>query len=168
MNGRSHATTSDSSAPAGRQPASAVSAAGAGRRGWLTAACFWSYLVLLTVATHVPHVNPAYFATVGKVSPLQADKTLHLAAYGMLGVLAGVAFAKGLTGAAVIRLFVALACWGFIDESTQPLFGRSADVWDWCFDVTGLAIGLACVVAVHRRRPAGHLAATGPLTRRSP
>ena len=169
MDTRWHDETSASLAPGDRQPAFVASADGAGLRGWLTAACFWSYLALLTVATHVPHVDSSYFATVDRVSPLQADKTLHLVAYGILGVLAGAAFAKGLTGAALIRLFVALACWGFVDESTQPLFGRSADVWDWCYDVTGLAVGLACAVAVHRRRrSAGRVAAAGPRIRRSP
>lgn len=168
MNGRWHAETADSLKPAGRQPASAAAAPEGGLWGWFTAACFWSYLALLTVATHVPHVDPSYLATVGKVSPMQADKTLHLIAYAILGAMAGAAFARGLTGAAVIRLFVALACWAFVDESTQLLFGRSAEVWDWCFDVVGLAIGLACAVAVHRRRPAGRDAAAGQRMPRLP
>ncbi len=116
------------------------------------AACFWAYLAVLTTATHVPNVDPAYLAPVRRLGPLQPDKTLHLIAYGLLGALAGVAFARRMTPAARIRLFVVLACWGFFDEFTQPLFARSADVVDWCFDVTGLAIGLSCALAWHHWR----------------
>lgn len=131
--------------------------------GTIAAACFWAYLVALTVATHVPRIDPAYFATVGRWSPLHPDKTMHLIAYGILGGLAGAAFARGLTAAAIIRLFVALACWGFIDEFTQPFFGRVAELLDWGHDIVGLVIGLSCAVALHRwRDSAGQAQGAGP------
>lgn len=142
----------------------ARSRAGRVVRGAATA-CFWAYLVALTVATHVPRVDPAYLETVGRVSPLEPDKTLHLVAYGILGLLAGAAFALGRPVDGVIRLFVGLACWAFLDEFTQPLFGRNADLLDWCHDLAGLAVGLAVALAAGRwcttlRRTAGAPTAT--------
>lgn len=126
------------------------------RDPWSVAAVvsFWAYAVLLTVATHVPDVNPAYLAPLGKVSLLQPDKTLHLVAYGVLGALAGLAFARGRPVAVFIRLVLVLACWAVIDELTQPFFRRTADVWDWGHDVAGLVIGLSCVALLCRRRGA--------------
>jgi VanZ family protein len=129
-------------------------------------ACFWAYLAALTVATHVPRVDPAYLETVGRVSPLEPDKTLHLVAYGALGLLAGIAFAVGRTGDGVIRLFVALACWAFLDEFTQPLFGRGAEFLDWCYDLAGLAVGLAVAVAAYRVSATLRRGADGPATTR--
>lgn len=129
-------------------------------------ASFWAYLAVLTVATHVPRVDPAYLETVGRVSPLEPDKTLHLVAYGVLGLLAGIAFAAGRTSDGVIRLFVALACWAFLDEFTQPLFGRGAEFLDWCHDLAGLAVGLAVAVAADRLRATLRRAADGPATTR--
>lgn len=130
-----------------------------GVAGFLGPACFWIYLTALTVATHVPRVSPSSLEMVEKVSPLQPDKTMHLVAYGVLGALAGAAFATRMSPAAIVRLFVALACWGFVDELTQPLFGRGADIWDWCYDVLGLAIGLSSAVALGRWWAAGRRAA---------
>ena len=123
--------------------------AGRAARGVATA-CFWAHLVVLTVATHVPRVDPAYLETVGRVSPLEPDKTLHLVAYGLLGLFAGIAFASGRRLDGVIRLFVALACWAFLDEFTQPLFGRGAELMDWCHDLAGLAVGLVVALAADR------------------
>lgn len=112
---------------------------------------FWIYAAALVVATHMPRVHPDVIRMAHRVSPLQADKTLHLVAYGILGALAGKAFAGGRPAAAVVRLAVALAGWACLDEISQPVFGRTADVWDWCFDVIGVVLGLLCVVAWQSR-----------------
>lgn len=133
--------------PAAGRPGTAVSR--------VATACFWAYLAALTVATHVPRVDPEYLATVRRFSPLQPDKTLHLVAYAILGGLAGAAFGGGGTAAATVRLFVALACWAFLDEITQPLFGRDAELGDWLHDLAGLAVGLTCALLVRRRRGDG-------------
>jgi VanZ family protein len=131
-------------------------------------ACFWAHLAVLTVATHVPRVDPSYLETVGKVSPLEPDKTLHLVAYGLLGLLAGIAFTPGRRLDGVIRLFVALACWAFLDEFTQPLFGRGAELMDWCHDLAGLAVGLAAGLAADRWCTTLVRAAMAPPTRPAP
>ena len=154
----------DGTAPLEATHGAARSRAGRVVRGAANA-CFWAYLVALTVATHVPRVDPAYLETVGRVSPLEPDKTLHLVAYGILGLLAGSAFALGRPVDGVIRLFVGLACWAFLDEFTQPLFCRNADLLDWCHDLAGLFVGLAVALAAGRwcttlRRTAGAPTAT--------
>jgi VanZ family protein len=40
---------------------------------------------------------------------------------------------------------IALAAFGAVDEITQPLFGRTADVLDWAADCAGIAVGLLLV-----------------------
>ncbi len=68
-----------------------------------------------------------------------------MAAYGVLGLLAALAYGGRwqTTLSAAIALFVLLAVWGFVDELTQPLFGRLADANDWVYDLIGGGIGLA-------------------------
>ena len=75
-----------------------------------------------------------------------------MAAYGVLGLLAALAYGGRwqTMSTAAITLFVLLAVWGFVDELTQPLFGRLADVSDWVCDLVGGAIGLAAGFAASR------------------
>ena len=83
---------------------------------------------------------------------LDPDKLLHLAAYGVLGLLAGLAYGdrwrKPSSGA--VWLFTLLAAWGILDELTQPLFGRLADVSDLICDILGNGIGLAAGIFASR------------------
>jgi VanZ family protein len=51
---------------------------------------------------------------------------------------------------AAVTLFVMLAAWGAVDEVTQPLFGRLADMNDWVCDLVGGAIGLAAGLPASR------------------
>ena len=59
--------------------------------------------------------------------------------------------------ALVIGVFVA---YGALDEITQPLFGRQADLFDWLADLIGataaalVATGISAVRAAARRPPA--------------
>jgi VanZ family protein len=48
---------------------------------------------------------------------------------------------RSLAGRGPLGLFFGLVGWAFLDEITQPLFGRNADITDWIFDVLGLACG---------------------------
>ena len=83
---------------------------------------------------------------------LDPDKLLHMAAYGVLGLLAALAYGGRwqTTSSAAIALFVLLAAWGIVDELTQPLFGRLADASDWVCDLIGGGIGLAAGLAASR------------------
>jgi len=104
------------------------------------------------IATHAPATNVQFLVQAADFSRLDADKVLHLAAYGVLGLLAALAYGGRwqTVSTAAVTLFALLATWGTVDELTQPLFGRFADAGDWAFDVIGSAIGLAAGLAVAR------------------
>ena len=109
------------------------------------------YTGILLFATH--HPRPGEL--VG--TPLPSDKTLHFIAYGLLGGAVGAAVAaRGGWGLRAAAAWCAgLAAFAAIDEATQPLFGRYADVRDWVFDDIGLLVGVGAVtlaVALSRRR----------------
>jgi VanZ family protein len=82
----------------------------------------------------------------------------HFIAYGVLGVLAMAALAarghRSLRAAAMLLLW--LATLAAVDEATQPLFGRTAELWDWVYDLIGLTAGVAVVaiaLGTSARRP---------------
>ena len=107
--------------------------------------CFWAYALILMIATHAPAQDVQFLVRAADYGLLDADKLLHMAAYGVLGLLAALAYG-GLwrtRSTAAIVLFALLASWGVVDELTQPWFGRLADTNDWAYDMLGSAIGLA-------------------------
>ena len=124
--------------------------------------CFWAYGLFLLIATHLPADNVEFIVRAADYGLLDPDKLLHMAAYGVLGLLAALAYGGRwrTTLSAAITLFVLLAAWGAVDEVTQPLFGRLADMSDWVCDLIGGAIGLAAGFAASR-----WLAASGWLAR---
>jgi VanZ family protein len=99
------------------------------------------YSLLLVWATH--HPKPENL--LGPNPP--SDKALHFMAYGVLGFLmaATLAASRHWSRRNAVVLAVALALAAVIDESTQPLFGRAAEVLDWVFDLIGIAGGMAFV-----------------------
>jgi VanZ family protein len=109
----------------------------------LVVAATAAYAAVLVFATHYP--NPQELMG----GRLPSDKLLHFLAYGVLGFLAALVLrSRGrLVGRVTPLLAAGLALWCVIDEATQPLFGRAADPLDWAYDVIGLAIGIAAVVA---------------------
>ena len=125
------------------------------------AVCFWAYGLFLMIATHAPADDVQFIVRAADYGLLDPDKLLHMAAYGVLGLLAALAYGGRwqTTLSAAIALFVLLAVWGAADEVTQPLFGRLADMNDWVCDLVGGAIGLAAGFAASR-----WLAASGWLT----
>jgi len=112
-----------------------------------------AYTIVLVVATHYPKPEDL----LGPDPP--SDKTLHFIAYGLLGLLAAATLAAvgRWSLRAVAGLFIALAVFAALDEATQPAFGRTADAWDWAYDLIGLAGGLAIVAFARLRMiaPAG-------------
>ena len=114
--------------------------------------CFWVYGLILITATHAPADDVEFLVLAADYGLLDPDKQLHIGAYGVLGLLAALAYGSRwqstLTAAAV--LFALLAAWGIADELTQPLFGRLADTTDWICDLVGSAIGLAAGFAASR------------------
>lgn len=117
--------------------------------------CFWLYGLLLVVATHAPSANVKFLVKAVDYGPLAPDKMLHMGSYGVLGLLAVLAYGsrwrRPASGVIVVSaLFVMLAAWGILDEATQPFFGRAADVIDWAFDVVGVVLGLAAGLVASR------------------
>ena len=98
---------------------------------------FVLYSIVLVFATHLPNVN-----TVVRVPGF--DKVLHFAAYGCQATLAiGVLCVTGRASFRNIIILVgALACFGGLDEITQPRFGRQAEFLDWVADCVGIALGV--------------------------
>jgi VanZ family protein len=110
------------------------------------AACTAAYTVVLVAATHYP--NPQELLEYNSL--VQSDKTLHFIAYGILGLLVGATLASA--GRHTLRTLalalLALALFAAVDEATQPLFGRYADVLDWGYDCIGLVGGIALATTV--------------------
>ena len=114
--------------------------------------CFWAYGLFLMIATHAPADDVQFLVQAADYGLLDPDKLLHMAAYGVLGLLGAIAYGghwRTTTNAAVV-LFAVLAAWGVGDEMTQPLLGRLADTSDWICDLVGGAIGLAAGFAASR------------------
>ena len=122
------------------------------------AVCFWAYGLFLLIATHAPADDVQFIVRAADYGLLDPDKLLHMAAYGVLGLLAALAYGGRWRpmSTAVITLFVLIAAWGAVDEVTQPLFGRLADANDLVCDLIGGAIGLAAGFAVSRWLAASH------------
>jgi hypothetical protein len=114
--------------------------------------CFWAYGLFLLIATHAPARDVQFIVRAADYGLLDPDKLLHMAAYGVLGLLAALAYGGRWRpiSTAAITLFVLIAAWGAVDEVTQPLFGRLADANDWVCDLIGGAIGLAAGFAASR------------------
>ena len=113
---------------------------------WATAV----YTVLLVFATHYPRPQEI----LGTGPDLPTDKTMHVVAYGILGLLASATLAAWgrWTLQNVIGLAAALALLGGLDEITQPIFSRIADPLDWIGDCTGIALGMMAVATGRKIR----------------
>jgi|688.fasta_scaffold01052_29 VanZ family protein len=107
---------------------------------------FWAYGLFLTTATHAPADAVGRLLLLPRFGEIQADKMNHLVAYAVLALLGVAAFtdSRSFSGRGPLLVFFGLVGWAFLDEITQPLFGRNADITDWIYDVLGLACG--CVV----------------------
>jgi VanZ family protein len=104
-----------------------------------------AYWLLLITATHIPKVpDPLHFR--------QSDKVQHLTAYATLAVLAAWVWSllRPFGWRQALILAAVVAGHGILDELTQPIFGRDADVLDWFADTTGAALGLAGFLLAQR------------------
>jgi len=88
-----------------------------------------AYTVVLVTATHYP--KPGDVLDLLPATP--SDKALHFIAYGILATLVGstLIVAERWTARSLATMVVCLAAFAAVDEATQPLFGRYADVLDW-------------------------------------
>jgi VanZ family protein len=120
------------------------------------------YVGVLLFATHYP--KPQEF--LGGNPP--SDKTLHLVAYGLLGLFVGTTLllAGRWSRRTMLLAAVSLILFAALDEATQPLpwFRRAADPLDWVFDCLGIAIGLAAVAVAARALAAPQAGRSQPLS----
>jgi VanZ family protein len=86
--------------------------------------------------------------------PLINDKLLHFCGFALLGMAV---IWRGLSAGRPYRLRAAagwlllLAAYGAMDELTQPITGRTAELGDWVADVCGGATGIAIMLWLHGR-----------------
>lgn len=117
------------------------------------------YLLALVISTHVPPtgLRPFHFALQFKVS----DKLAHATAYAGLTLLAMAVWrvrrperiSLKQKGFGLLGVCLLIACWGLMDEFTQPYFGRQFDWFDWMANLTGmsLAVTLSAMIPVTAR-----------------
>ena len=106
---------------------------------WVVCAAYW---VALFTLTHLPRV-PA-------VGQRVQDKLAHFMAYGVLaGVLYLVLWASRSPQrrAAYFVISVTLL-YGAMDEITQPLVGRSCELYDWFADAAGAGAAVGVFASV--------------------
>jgi VanZ family protein len=106
---------------------------------WILTGGYWLGIFTLT------HLPPR---TVGRVTV--PDTVQHMAAYGVLAILLFATFrVTGWTFRQTLIAVLGLAMvYGAIDELTQPLVGRSAEMADWLADVGGALMGLLICIVV--------------------
>jgi VanZ family protein len=119
---------------------------GATWRGGFFLACTLCYAALLQFVTHHPHPELLF-----GLHTLPPDKLTHFLAYAVLGALASATVLawrirpKPIAIAVLCVMLIGLAA---VDETTQPVFRRQADLMDWVFDVFGIAVGVATALGL--------------------
>lgn len=123
---------------------------------WLLTLAYWALIFTLT------HLPPRVVQ-----QPTGRDKVQHMSAYGVLGILLFATLqATGWTARqACIGVLGMGMAYGVIDELTQPLFRRSAELADWFADVAGLLVALLICLGVgyvgKKKEPQVHTDARG-------
>jgi len=112
------------------------------QRLWILPLLLYMVAVFAVSSVGVPEVAAPLLA------PAYADKLLHVLEYTVLGLLAVLAFHRGVwpgrwRRAALAAALVAIP-FAAVEEAHQLLIpGRSADVTDFLADACGIALGLA-------------------------
>jgi len=123
------------------------------------------YLCSVFILTHLPPTMIPR-SPVRSSLPIPIDKIAHFCIYfGLAFLLACVLalrdperqlYRTGLSVRSYMFIWLLLAGYGMLDESTQPITGRTFDWDDWLADLFGVTSGLlafAAVQLVRRRRP---------------
>lgn len=114
------------------------------------------YLLLLVVATHLPPTGMRPIAHAFRFH--FTDKFGHAGAYGGLTLLAlavwrihrpsHIELRQKLS--ALLGICTLIACWGLVDEVTQPMFGRQFDWFDWLANLLGMALAVCASASIPR------------------
>jgi VanZ family protein len=108
------------------------------RSAWLLTLATFGYACVLFWATHAPDVRPPSLGPPG----VPSDKVFHFLGYAALAFLATLCLIawRGRQNVVIIAA-VSLAGIAGLDELTQPLTHRDAELADWCADVVGALVG---------------------------
>jgi len=113
---------------------------------WWSLTALTALLILLGTCMPVPGA--------GMVARLPSDKLMHCAAFFLLSVSAGRAFAGVPASKPVVSAMLAFSCstaYGVVTEIVQKFVpGRTADVWDVGADATGAMAGAFALVLFFR------------------
>jgi VanZ family protein len=96
------------------------------------------YVFVLVTSTHLPPSFPL-------LPRNQTDKLAHFLAYTVLAWLLAMAWQAStgwLNGRHLRFVWLAIIAFAALDEVTQPMFGRTASIWDWLADAAGAALGI--------------------------
>lgn len=113
---------------------------------WLWKWLAGAYFLALVAGTHLP---PAAL----RMPPRFSDKLLHFGGYTVLAFLLAMAWETStgrLNGRHLRLLWTAIMVFAVVDEVTQLLVGRDAEVGDWLADGVGAAVGLLLFCAWRR------------------
>lgn len=106
------------------------------------------------VATHVPQ------PTAARLNILESDWLAHGSGYLVLGAC-WMLYVSSRFPARLLRsgllVWAAMIAFGAMDETTQPIVGRSCSLSDWISDAVGSALGIAAMgILLYRlARPTG-------------
>ncbi len=104
-------------------------------------AAFW---LLMLVLTHLPEIPKDYDSGLG-------DKSEHRIGYMLLTVGLGLSLSawQGPLGWRKLAMVIGIVgAYGALDETTQPLFGRTCDWYDWVADLQGCLLGIGAALAI--------------------
>jgi VanZ family protein len=108
----------------------------------------WAAVILTLTSIPAPE-----FAPIGAFAFPGADKLVHAAMYGVLGVLLARAAGMPVPLRTLGRLLAGVVLFAAADELHQRFIpGRSADVLDGMADVAGATVGFAATAVFLRRR----------------
>jgi hypothetical protein len=114
----------------------------------------WIWLavwVAMFIGTHRP-LSPGVAAAISGY-----DKIIHFAIYLLLTVLGGWharSIGRPLSVGWMLGWAAVYACYGAVDELTQPYVERTASLGDWAADLAGITVGML-LLAVWRPRGSG-------------
>ena len=103
-----------------------------------------AYWLSMLVLTHLPEIPKEYDSGLG-------DKSEHLIGYMLLSVGLGLCLSvcRGPLGWRQLAMIIGIVgIYGAFDESTQPLFGRNCDWYDWLADLRGCLMGVLAVLGI--------------------
>ena len=117
------------------------------RRPGLILAVYWP---IIFVGTHLPRFGPLR----GEPRRYPYDKLAHFACYAILAWLLMLLLLRRVRlTTAILSTCLLVAAYGVVDELTQPIIGRTADLWDYVANLAGIAMGVLTAAAWPRLRP---------------